>query len=304
MIETRDSYPPAIDFDESHQAWIRNKRKLPNGMYRYICSGIFRNGNPCNRAPMPFRSACRIHEGGDETSAAQVSRTDAGAKNERRWTSYPWNATSGACSGSPKLIAEPDTHEETKPNNVDVPPIRKFANAFLKSRKTAPIQSTTCADRRIPRGNVSSSPANESDEIFRVPTIDVRAESICIYTTPPIYGTFTQIRNAVQLYRSIDLVDTPEKIRSKRRDVSVVIYNLQIMLSFLEGLEDMSKMETKQDNVVDVKTDILTFFGYDVETHINATQRQWTKTSADIRSEIITIMGVLFAAKSERNRAK
>jgi hypothetical protein len=40
-------------------------------------------------------------------------RKDAGAKNERRWTSYPRNATAGACSGlsstSKEKSSSPDT---------------------------------------------------------------------------------------------------------------------------------------------------------------------------------------------------
>lgn len=285
MIETRESYPSFVDFDESHREWTRNKRKLPNGMYRYICSGIFRNGNPCNRFRMPFRSTCRIHEG-DEDSIHTHTETD----NIREVS-----VVKPAVRISPVMLSELDI-EEAKDNNTDAPqsppaaawsPLRKFACLFWKSRKTTPTTALTNLEEET---NMYS----ENEIVMRVPTIDIRKESICIYTTPPIYGTFTQIRNATKLYRCIDVVDTPEKIRNKRRDISVVVYNLQLMLSFLEGLEEMTKLEAKQPNIVDMKAHLLAFFGYDVATHINTTRKQWAKTSEDIRTEIATIMGILF----------
>lgn len=52
----------SIDFDDAHNHWIQNKRKLSNGMYRYICVGFFKNGNQCNRNPLVGKNTCKIHD--------------------------------------------------------------------------------------------------------------------------------------------------------------------------------------------------------------------------------------------------
>ena len=36
-----------IDFNEASKEWIKNKRKIKNGTYEYICNYIDKNGQTC-----------------------------------------------------------------------------------------------------------------------------------------------------------------------------------------------------------------------------------------------------------------
>ena len=50
-----------INFDDTHAAWMRNKRKVKGGSYRYTCGAKKKNGQYCNKKPMPDRLHCRGH---------------------------------------------------------------------------------------------------------------------------------------------------------------------------------------------------------------------------------------------------
>ena len=41
-----------IDFDEASKEWMKNKRKLTNGRYEYICNYIHTNGKQCRRTKL------------------------------------------------------------------------------------------------------------------------------------------------------------------------------------------------------------------------------------------------------------
>ena len=38
-----------INFDEASKEWMRNKKKLTNGRYEYICNYIHSNGKQCRK---------------------------------------------------------------------------------------------------------------------------------------------------------------------------------------------------------------------------------------------------------------
>jgi hypothetical protein len=42
-------YEVNIDFDEASAAWRANKKPVGNGTFKYICCGITKMGNKCNR---------------------------------------------------------------------------------------------------------------------------------------------------------------------------------------------------------------------------------------------------------------
>jgi hypothetical protein len=273
-METRVPYPTNIDFDESHIEWTRNKRKTQNGMYRYICTGLFQTGKPCNRVPLPSQNVCRIHIADESKHSVYSIETNVSVVDDDK----------GTLVGSPELcetstVAQhsPTRQKSNKAGTNRNSPFRSVIWSFWKSRKTAPEN-------------------NDTDDIkLAVPSINPYRETIHIYTSPEIIGTFTQIRNAIAVYRSIDSIDTFNKIREKRRDPSAVVFHLQLILSFLEGLEELTKLEAKKENVMELKAKILLFFGYDVSTHLHTTRSKWAKTSKDIQIEIITVMGVIFS---------
>lgn len=48
-----------IDFDEASLEWRKNKRAMPNGMMKYICTG--HKNNTCKRQPLPGLDYCDKH---------------------------------------------------------------------------------------------------------------------------------------------------------------------------------------------------------------------------------------------------
>lgn len=50
-----------LDFDEAHEAWMRNKTKLRGKLYQYVCGALKRDGNYCKKSPMPNSVRCRGH---------------------------------------------------------------------------------------------------------------------------------------------------------------------------------------------------------------------------------------------------
>lgn len=46
-----------IDFDESLRLWNKNKRKIGNGQYKYICGKTLDNGTSCKNP-----RNCRVHK--------------------------------------------------------------------------------------------------------------------------------------------------------------------------------------------------------------------------------------------------
>jgi hypothetical protein len=326
MIEPREAFPVNIDFDESIAEWNRNKRKLPNGLYRYICTGMFKNGRPCNRAVLPFTNACRIHvmpETDTSTIPEQSTSVEIGSVSGETPKAFHIENTSEKTAEkevrrpntrSAKHIIEPEPAMDLDPEtrvHVNSPKSKK-PSVLGNSRRNLQILGRNAFGgsyreldmniRQISRlfwhyCTLKHSIVPEcKDEDADVPIsrIDVYTETIYIQTKPIICSSFSQIRNAIYLYRSIDRIDTPEKIRENRYDIKSVIYNLQLILSFLEGLGDLTKMETKHEIVMELKTGILMFFGYDVHTHLNTTKPMWANTSLCIQKEIMDVMGVLF----------
>ena len=54
-------YEVDIDFDEASAAWRANKKLVANGTFKYICCGITKTGNKCNRQPLLNSEYCKTH---------------------------------------------------------------------------------------------------------------------------------------------------------------------------------------------------------------------------------------------------
>jgi len=54
-------YEVNIDFDEASKAWKANKKSIGNGSYKYVCCGITKTGNKCNRQSLDFVDYCKTH---------------------------------------------------------------------------------------------------------------------------------------------------------------------------------------------------------------------------------------------------
>lgn len=60
-VPEKPTYVVNIDFDEASEAWNANKKRMPNAMYKYICLGITKTGNACNRKPIAHTDYCSCH---------------------------------------------------------------------------------------------------------------------------------------------------------------------------------------------------------------------------------------------------
>ena len=59
-----------IDFDDAHDEWTANKKRLANGNYVYLCGKITSSGNKCKRGchdMIGLYSGCKIHYMWEET---------------------------------------------------------------------------------------------------------------------------------------------------------------------------------------------------------------------------------------------
>jgi hypothetical protein len=54
-------YEVNIDFDEASKAWKANKKYIGNGSYKYVCCGITKTGNKCNKQSLEFVDYCKMH---------------------------------------------------------------------------------------------------------------------------------------------------------------------------------------------------------------------------------------------------
>jgi|Laugresbdmm110sn_2_1035109.scaffolds.fasta_scaffold06074_2 hypothetical protein len=55
MFTRSQLFKVEIDFEESSKEWLKNKQKLDNGTYKYICDKVMKNNKICNRLN------CKIH---------------------------------------------------------------------------------------------------------------------------------------------------------------------------------------------------------------------------------------------------
>ncbi len=54
-------YEVNIDFDKASKAWKANKKYIGNGSYKYVCCGITKTGNKCNKQSLEFVDYCKMH---------------------------------------------------------------------------------------------------------------------------------------------------------------------------------------------------------------------------------------------------
>lgn len=52
----------SIDFDDASKHWNANKKKMPNGCYKYVCGAELANGLYCKKTSSNTSSFCYIHK--------------------------------------------------------------------------------------------------------------------------------------------------------------------------------------------------------------------------------------------------
>lgn len=215
-----------INFDEAHDEWMANKRKLANGMYRYVCCGRTKTGKRCIRTPEPDNDMCAIHK--------------------------------------VKPIAT------TKP-----PTILSQIYGFVK---TYPLT-------RAIFGNTPT---------VLDPILDVVDETIIIRCNPTIRGSFSQLYHMMNTYDTMERVMDDIQCNGIPRDASHLLLCFQLILSFLDGMDELTKLETKRMNIRRIQMRILQFHGYNTTTHMHTTTTKWKDISYSLKDRIITFMLYVF----------
>jgi len=57
----RTELPVDIDFDGASAAWLKNKKKLNDCTYKYVCVHCSITGRRCGRAPLANSDYCKAH---------------------------------------------------------------------------------------------------------------------------------------------------------------------------------------------------------------------------------------------------
>lgn len=57
----RPKYKVEIDFEESSREWMKNKTKLPNGVYRYRCEHFSESKQKYCKRKVHFNGLCKYH---------------------------------------------------------------------------------------------------------------------------------------------------------------------------------------------------------------------------------------------------
>ena len=271
MTEHRPVEFTTIDFDDAHNHWIQNKRKLSNGMYRYICIGFFKNGNQCNRNPLVGKNTCNIHD--FPQNIALIKHEDTYHKSVESS-----NKTKPQPKKTTKIATEIETANQNEIKIKQRIHISGFVRNLWKMYCTLPVVE----------------PIDNSQQKCQDRIIDPYKETIRIQTEPLKYVPFKQLQKAFEKYGSIDKVRNPDTIRKNRYNILDVAYYLQIMLIFLEGLNEMTKLSTKHVCVMMMKTRILMFVNYDTNMHLHTTEAKWRAISHNIRDEILYILDDIF----------
>ena len=81
--------------------------------------------------------------------------------------------------------------------------------------------------------------------------------------------------------------------RKHRYKIYKVVYHLQLIVSFLEGLNEMTKLDTKRESIMHLKECILRFMEYDPTIHLHTTTGKWFDASRSIQDDIAYVMDEL-----------
>jgi hypothetical protein len=258
-----------IDFDDAHTQWIKNKRKLANGLYRYICVGMFQNGKLCNRTPISGKNACRIHMRNDNGDP-DVICTPLKSKPVRKPRE------------SVVVLDSEETVVKTKSGNIRQL-VKQMADTLANSSNTS---------RTLPINDIHTNRVNGIVR-FNDTEIDINKGTIRLLTVSVMSSSFDDLAKALRAYESINRVRTVEMTRKHRYKIYKVVYHLQLIVSFLEGLNEMTKLDTKRESIMHLKECILRFMEYDPTIHLHTTTGKWFDASRNIQDDIAYVMDEL-----------
>ena len=218
-MQTISPLPVDIDFDEASMAWMANKKRMGNGMYKYVCCAMTKTGKRCSRKNMKDSDHCVVHQ-----------------------------------ELQPKPVAKP-------------PGILTRIRYMFFGRSTLIVN----------------------------PILDLKNMTITIHCDPPpLVCSFNDLTKMMLFYRNIHNISTIERIDEARVDRESVLVFLQFVMSFLNGLDELTKMQTKLYKVSELKAQLVQFMGYTGIDCIHCTSSQWAKISDKLKSDLSRIMVLVF----------
>jgi hypothetical protein len=224
-----------IDFDEASEGWMANKRKLANGMYRYICGFQKTNGKKCVRAPAANQPGCWYHS---RSPAKKVA-------------------------ASSSIM---DTHS-----------ILTHTRVMLLKGQALSKKYSSVADPDM------KTVLNMAEETIRIPSM------------PALKRTFNEFRQLMDLIGKSNAVSSIDKLQSTRPRLDEVLLCYLLAWSFLEGMKQMTKLETKHPIIVKIQTRVLLFYGYTGLETTHLTLSQWANITEEIQEHTKTILRELAA---------
>ena len=59
---THQEYTVDIDFDDASKEWMKNKKKIGDGSYIYVCGVNTKQDKPCQNKPVKGKCNCSVHK--------------------------------------------------------------------------------------------------------------------------------------------------------------------------------------------------------------------------------------------------
>lgn len=284
------------------------------GLYKYLCIGLCKNVNPCNRLYTVDKNKCKIHnhvcpppkppnkpiqtnnnnipkKRKPRPSTRQKPRKDTFVFSDKHDNSFMYcqdgvliPSINSSDNNNSKYVAvrKPTRHISWKYYKYRV---NNYARSFWETKRTLPVDDfpATTANLQLPK--------------IQPLIIDLHKEIIRSNVTPPIlYIRFAELTIAFNSYCNIDRVRHPCVINQNRYNIVNVAYYLQWIVVFLEGLNELAKLSAIDTNVnvILLKNRMLLFMNYDPNVCLNANIPTWLVISNQIREELLYILEEIF----------
>ena len=125
--------------------------------------------------------------------------------------------------------------------------------------------------------------------------LDVEQQTIRIPSMPAFKEPFNRFMRLMDALSESNAVSSMDKVRAKRHRLEDVLLCYLMVWSFLEGMKQMTKLETKHPIIVKIQTRMLLFYGYTGLETTHLTLSQWANITEEIQEHTKTILSELAA---------
>lgn len=125
--------------------------------------------------------------------------------------------------------------------------------------------------------------------------LSIKTQTIRVPSTPGFKHSFTMLRCLMNSFGTSSLVSSLELLRYRRNQIHDVVLCYLLVWSFLEGMKQMTKLETKHPSIVIIQSRILVFYEYTGIETPHLTLSQWSNITEEIQEHTKTILRELIA---------